>query len=90
MSGDGIYSGLYVITDINIPWRDIKDIIVSDEFIEYIKLLKKYKSGGYYTYNSKDVEQYINYHLKYNEKTTKHVIKQAISRQSPDLFQGVY
>ena len=30
-----------------------------------IKLLKKYKSGGYYTYNTKDVEQYINWYISY-------------------------
>ncbi|MBO5465196.1 MAG: N-6 DNA methylase [Alistipes sp.] len=90
MSGEGIYSGLYVIANINVIWQDIKNVIASDEFIEYVKLLKKYKSGGYYTYSSKDVEQFINYYLANNEKTSKYVIKQAISRQNPDLFQGVY
>lgn len=90
ISGEGIYSGLYVISDSNIPLQDIKNIIASNEFIEYVKLLKKYKSGGYYTYNSKDVEQFINYHLTYNKKSRKYVIKPAVSRQSPDLFQGVY
>lgn len=90
MSGEGIYSGLYAITNVSVSWQDIKNIIASDEFTEYVKLLKKYKSGGYYTYNSKDVEQFINYHLACNVKTKKYVIKQAISRQGPDLFQGVY
>lgn len=90
MSGEGIYSGLYVITNIYISWQDIKNTIASEAFTKYVKLLKKYKSGGYYTYNSKDVEQFINYHLAYNEKTKQHVIKRAISRQGPDLFQGIY
>ncbi len=90
MSGEGIYSGLYAIANISIPWQDIKNIIASDDFIKYVQLLKKYKSGGYYTYNSKDVEQFINYYLAYNEKAKKYVIKPRISRQSPDLFQGVY
>lgn len=89
-SGEGIYSGLYVIANISIPWQDIKRIIASDEFTSYVKLLKKYKSGGYYTYNSKDVEQFINYHIATEVKNQKYVIKRAVSRQSPDLFQGVY
>lgn len=90
MSGEGVYSGLYAIANVFVSWQNIKDVLNSDEFIEYVKLLKKYKSGGYYTYNSKDVEQFINYYLAYNEKTKKYVIKPRISRQSPDLFQGVY
>ena len=90
MGGEGVYSGLYAIANVFVSWQKIKDILNSDEFIEYVKLLKKYKSGGYYTYNSKDVEQFINYYLAYNEKTKKYVIKPRISRQSPDLFQGIY
>ncbi len=90
MSGEGIYSGLYIITNIDTSWKNIKNIIVSDEFINYVKMLKKYKNGGYYTYNSKDVEQFINYHLAYNEKAHNYVFKQTISRQNPDLFQGIY
>lgn len=90
MSGEGIYSGLYVIANVFVSWQEIKEILTSDEFIEYVKMLKKYKSGGYYTYNSKDVEQFINYYLAYNEKNKKYVVKPRISGQSPDLFQGVY
>lgn len=90
LSGEGIYSGLYIVPNISIPWQNIKNIVASDEFTKYVQLLKKYKSGGYYTYNSKDVEQFINYCLAHNKKTQKYVIKQSISRQNPDLFQGVY
>ena len=89
-SGEGMYSCLYAITDLSIPWQDIKDIVKSEEFIDYVKLLKKYKSGGYYTFNSKDVEQYINYHLAKNEKVRNYAIKRTISKQDPDLFQGIY
>ncbi len=32
-------------------------------FLDYVKLLKKYKSGGYYTFNSKDLELYLNFKL---------------------------
>ncbi len=89
-SGEGIYSGLYAIANIDISWKEIKNIIVSDEFVGYIKLLRKYKSGGYYTFNSKDVEQFINHNLSIKNKIGKYVIKPTVSRQSPDLFQGVY
>lgn len=59
--GQGVYSGLYILTDVD--YELIKQIVVSDEFIEYIKLLKKYKSGGYYTFSSKELELFLNYKL---------------------------
>jgi adenine-specific DNA-methyltransferase len=55
------YSGLYIIdTDFN----QIEKIIKSKNFIKYIKLLKKYKANGYYTFSSKDLEKYINFFYK--------------------------
>jgi adenine-specific DNA-methyltransferase len=60
-AGKGVYSGLYVLGDVDI--QVIKEILTTDEFVEYVKSIKKYKSGGYYTFNSKDVEQFINYKL---------------------------
>lgn len=65
-SGQGVYSGLYILTDV--PFEVLESIIKSDEFIGYLKILKHYKSGGYYTYTSKDLEQYINYKLSQNIK----------------------
>lgn len=61
LPGQGIYSGLYIIGDIDLA--TVRTLLVSDEFVDYIKCIKKYKSGGYYTFNSKDVEQFINYKL---------------------------
>lgn len=64
--GQGVYSGLYIINnDVIIPFEDIIGFLTTKDFAKYVSLLKKYKSGGYYTYNSKDVEQYINYMLTY-------------------------
>lgn len=60
-AGKGIYSGLYIIGDID--KETALGILASEAFIDYVKGLKKYKSGGYYTFNSKDVEQYLNYQL---------------------------
>ena len=76
--GSGIYSGLYILTDIE--FEIIKQLIYSEEFINYIKLLKNYKSGGYYTFASKDLEQYLNYKLseKYGQS--------RISNGSRELF----
>jgi adenine-specific DNA-methyltransferase len=61
VAGKGLYSGLYILT--TIPENEVRELIVSDEFIAYIKMLANYKSGGYYTFASKDVEQYLNYKL---------------------------
>ena len=60
-SGEGVYGGLYILTDK--PFDEISNILKSWEFIEYVKTLRKYKSGGYYTFSSKDVENYLNFKL---------------------------
>ncbi|MGN1122486.1 MAG: Eco57I restriction-modification methylase domain-containing protein [Eubacteriales bacterium] len=57
--GTGVYSGLYILTDVSCD--DLKKILFTDEFISYIAMLGKYKSGGYYTYSSKDLSRYLNY-----------------------------
>lgn len=59
--GQGVYSGLYILCDVE--FDVISSILKSDEFVNYVKSLKKYKSGGYYTFSSKDLEQYLNYKL---------------------------
>lgn len=61
-SGAGLYSGLYILTDFD--FDVITELLRSDKFISYISSLKKYKSGGYYTYNSKDLEAFLNYEIQ--------------------------
>lgn len=61
-AGSGIYSGLYIISD-SIPVNKIKKALLDEEFGIYISLLGKYKSGGYYTFSSKDVKYYLDYKL---------------------------
>lgn len=39
----------------------------TEEFLNYVKALKKYKSGGYYTFSSKDLENYLNWY-NYNKR----------------------
>jgi len=78
--GQGVYSGLYIIGNVDID--TIKNILQTDEFVEYVKCIKKYKSGGYYTFNTKDVEQFINYKLSTNQD--------GQSRVSQSYFEFVY
>ena len=59
MPGTGIYSGLYILTAYGMD--ELKNALFTDEFVRYISMLGKYKSGGYYTYSSKDLQRYINY-----------------------------
>lgn len=59
--GKGVYSGLYILTEIE--FEIIRELIFSEDFVNYIKLLKNYKSGGYYTFASKDLEHFLNYKL---------------------------
>lgn len=59
--GKGVYSGLYIIGQIT--YDELCEYILSEEFITYIQSLKNYKSGGYYTFASKDLAQYLNYKL---------------------------
>lgn len=56
-SGCGVYSGLYVL---NCDVDTIKNALQQD-FIDYIKMLGKYKNGGFYTFSSKDLELFLNY-----------------------------
>lgn len=64
-AGTGVYSGLY-ITSNSIDMGIIKKCLSSEEFTVYISLLGKYKSGGYYTFSSRDVKAYLDYKLAYN------------------------
>ena len=61
-AGTGVYGGLYIVSE-TIPMNEIKDALKTDEFMSYIELLGKYKSGGYYTFSSKDVKAYLDYNF---------------------------
>lgn len=59
-SGTGVYGGLYIISNkINI--EEIENVLKTQEFIDYISLLGKYKNGGYYSFSSKDLKLYLDY-----------------------------
>ena len=58
--GTGVYGGLYLVSG-TVPMKEIKKALKSREFANYVRLLGKYKSGGYYTFSSKDVKAYLDY-----------------------------
>jgi adenine-specific DNA-methyltransferase len=62
--GVGVYSGLYIMTDI--PESELRKLIYSNDFVNYVSMLGKYKSGGYYTFSSKDLKNYLEY--KYSQR----------------------
>lgn len=64
-AGTGVYSGLYLIGNEK-SLSKISEILLNEEFSTYISLLGKYKSGGYYTFSSKDIKAYLDYKLAYN------------------------
>lgn len=64
-AGTGIYGGLYLVGSEK-ELEQIPVLLKSKEFSTYISLLGKYKSGGYYTFSSKDVKAYLDYKLAYN------------------------
>lgn len=67
-AGSGVYGGLYIVgcSDFGL----IRTIVQSEDFVNYAALLKKYKSGGYYTYSSRELEIFINWKLSNDNKPT--------------------
>ncbi len=64
-SGTGVYGGLYV-TSKTISLEDVAKALKTKEFMTFISLLGKYKSGGYYTFSSKDAKKYLDYKFAYD------------------------
>lgn len=58
-AGKGVYSGLYIITILS--EQSLHNIIFNDDFINYIRIIGKCKSGGYFTFSSKELKQFILY-----------------------------
>jgi len=55
----GIFSGLYILCENENVKKQIIKNLRSNSFFRYIKLLRKYKSGGYYSFSSQDVEKFL-------------------------------
>lgn len=63
IAGVGVYGGLYILTE---HPEELKSLETQD-FMNYVRMLGKYKSGGYYTFSSKELENYLNW--KYGKET---------------------
>ena len=84
--GFGIYSGLYIKTDL--PVERICEVLDGSwAFIDYVKSLRKYKSGGYYTFSSKDLEKYLNYKLENYEECKEN--RSDASKEGGDRTSGI-
>lgn len=57
-----VYSGLYIMSEFY-TFDEIYNVIYTESFLEYIYSLKKYKSGGYFTFSSKELLKYLTYSL---------------------------
>ena len=64
-AGSHVYSGFYILT--TEPLDVIEKVLKSKDFFTYVKHLKKYKSGEYYTFSSKDIEKFLNYWIYGNK-----------------------
>lgn len=74
----------------NVDYRLLLRIVQTDDFVAYVKSLKKYKSGGYYTFNARELEQYINYQLSYCYDKTGHKLsidKRRVYQSNLELFR---
>lgn len=64
--GCGVYGGIYIILNAvceetaNELFDRFGLEINSEKFFNYVKSLRHFKSGGYYTFSSKELEQYLN------------------------------
>ena len=56
-AGTGVYGGLYIIA----KHPEGLKVLETQDFMNYVKMLGKYKSGGYYTFSSKELENYLNW-----------------------------
>lgn len=60
-AGSGVYGGLYLLG--GVPGERLRAALASDDFFEYVALLQKYKSGGYYTFNTRELGRFLNWKL---------------------------
>lgn len=58
-SGVGVYGGMYAVAPADVINRKLVD--EKENFFKFIRCLKHYKSGGYYTFTSVELEKYLNY-----------------------------
>lgn len=64
-----VYSGFYIIRngmlqnrkELKLLYQQVDDALKTNLFANYVKSIGKSKNGGYYTFSTKDLEQFLNY-----------------------------
>ena len=59
--GNGVYGGFYILADSVDRLDTVDGLLSAPEFMDFVRLLRIYKGGGYYEFRAKDLEQYLNY-----------------------------
>lgn len=57
-SGTGVFGGIYVT---GMTKDEVDEATSSEGFFDYVKALRKYKSGGYYAYGGRDLERFLSW-----------------------------
>ncbi len=73
LKGKAVYSGLYILSDFS--FKEIENAIKTESFMSYIKSLKKYKSGGYYTFSSLDLKKFLIHKLERNKNVEQELFE---------------
>lgn len=60
--GEGVYSGLYIISN-KYSFEEIESVIKSEDFVDYVRAVFKCKSGGYFTFSTDDLGKYLIFKL---------------------------
>lgn len=56
-AGEGVFSGLYLVSDL--PLKSFEKALKTAEFLDFVKSLRKYKNGGYYSFSSADLGRFL-------------------------------
>lgn len=57
-SGTGVFGGIYVT---GMEKGELDEAVSSDEFLSYVRALRKYKSGGYYAFGGRDLGRFLSW-----------------------------
>lgn len=59
-TGKGVLSGLYIV---GLSLQRVTELLVNEDFLNYVKMLRKYKRNNYYTFSSRDLDLWISYFI---------------------------
>lgn len=59
-AGVGVYSGLYLTGEVD--EHQIRQMLQNEQFMRYVRLLRKYKRNGFYSFSAIDLEKYLYFH----------------------------